>query len=50
MPTAGTTPLPRWIADVTGLILAVLAIGAIVYLLGVKAHVWQSPSGGFWIS
>src|SRR5262245_40965336 len=30
MPTAGAPPfLPRWMADVTGLILAVLSIGAI---------------------
>ncbi len=49
MPTAQTPPLPRWLADLTGVILALATLGVIIYFLGVKAHVWQSPSGGFWI-
>jgi hypothetical protein len=49
MPTPGASqPHPRWIADATGVILAIVTLGLIAYFLGEKAHLWQSPSGGFW--
>ena len=50
MPTQGTSqPYPRWIADAVGAVLALVTLGVIVYFLGVKAHIWPSPSGGFWV-
>lgn len=49
MPTAGTSQFPKWVADAAGVLLALATLGVIVYFLGVKAHIWQSPAGGFWI-
>jgi hypothetical protein len=25
------------------------AVGALVYMFGVRAHIWPSPSTGFWV-
>jgi hypothetical protein len=50
MPTQGTSePYPRWIADATLVVLALVTLGVIAYFLGVKAHIWPSPSDGFWL-
>jgi len=49
MSADGAVPFPKWIADAMAVLLALAALALITYFVGAKAHIWQSPSGGFWV-
>jgi len=40
---------PRWLGPLVGTFMALLMGGVMVYMLGVRAHIWQSAPGGFWL-
>jgi hypothetical protein len=36
------------LANAIGVMMGLLVVGLIVYMIGVKVHLWQSSSTGFW--
>ena len=38
-----------WLGPLLGMLMGLLTIGLIVYMLGVKAHIWSSPPTGYWV-
>ena len=40
---------PRWLGPLVGTVMGLLMGGTIIYMLGVRAHLWPSPPGGFWV-
>ena len=40
---------PRWLGPLVGTLMGLTAVAAIVWMAGVKAQIWPSPPGGFWI-
>jgi hypothetical protein len=40
---------PARLGPLVATLMGLLAVGALVYMFGVRAHVWPSPSTGFWV-
>lgn len=36
------------LANVIGVVMGLLVLGLLVYMTGVKGHLWQPASTGFW--
>jgi hypothetical protein len=45
----GDTMFPRWLGTLVGTVMGLVVGGAMVYMVGVRAHVWDSAPGGFWL-
>ena len=40
---------PRWMGTLVTAVVAITVVGIAAWMLGVKAHIWPSASGGFWV-
>ena len=45
MATNGTGTV---LANAIGVLMGFLVLGLLAYMVGVKGHLWQAPSTGFW--
>ncbi len=48
MLTEGAWQFPKWVANLIGVLLGLLALGLIAYFIGVNTHLLQRPATGFW--
>jgi len=40
---------PRWMGPLVGGVMTLVTVGVIAWMIGVKAGLWPSAPGGYWV-